>query len=129
MLINIEYSTKPVEVTSRVSEIAEAFGIGVDDAITHTILKDYDFNEDFEVCYITGCSGSGKSSLLRVLKEQYKYDDLKLQQVMSEDKALIDLIGEDTKEAIGLLSICGLAEAKLFVKRPFELSDGQKYRF
>ena len=129
MLINIEYATKPVEVTSRVSEVAEAFGIGVDNAIVHTILKDYEFKDDFQVCYITGCSGSGKSSLLRVLKEQYGYDDLGLQQVMNEDKALIDLIGQDTKEAIGLLSICGLAEAKLFVKRPHELSDGQKYRF
>ena len=129
MLINIKYATKPKEVTSRVAEISEIFGIGINEAIEHTILDDYDVKEDFEVCYITGCSGSGKSSLLRALKEQYGYDDLGLQQAMNEDKAIIDLIGSDTKEAIGLLSICGLAEAKLFVKRPFELSDGQKYRF
>ena len=129
MLINIKYATKPKEVTSRVAEISEIFGIGINEAIEHTILDGYDFKEDFEVCYITGCSGSGKSSLLRALKEQYGYDDLGLQQAMNEDKAIIDLIGSDTKEAIGLLSICGLAEAKLFVKRPFELSDGQKYRF
>ena len=129
MKVNISYKTKPVEVTARVAEIAEAFGIGVDDAIEHTILEDYDFNEDFTVCYITGASGSGKSSLLRVLQEQYGYDNVSLNEIMECDEALIDLIGNDTREAIGLLSICGLAEAKLFTKRPRELSDGQKYRF
>ena len=129
MKVNISYKTKPVEVTARVAEIAEAFGIGVDDAIEHTILEDYDFNEDFTVCYITGASGSGKSSLLRVLQEQYGYDNVSLSEIMECDEALIDLVGKDTREAIGLLSICGLAEAKLFTKRPRELSDGQKYRF
>lgn len=129
MKITIQYETKPLEVTSRVAEISEIFGIGVDDSIKHTILEDYDFKEDFEVCYITGASGSGKSSLLRELKKQYGYDDLSLQEIMSSNKSLIDLIGNDTKEAIELLSLTGLGEAKLFVKHPNELSDGQKYRF
>lgn len=129
MKVNISYKTKPTEVTARVAEIAEAFGIGVDDAIEHVILKDYDFNEDFSVCYITGVSGTGKSSLLRELQKQYNYDSFSIEEIMDRDDALIDLIGADTKEAIGLLSICGLAEAKLFTKRPRELSDGQKYRF
>ena len=129
MKVNISYKTKPTEVTARVAEIAEAFGIGVDDAIEHVILEDYDFNEDFSVCYITGVSGTGKSSLLRELQKQYNYDSFSIEEIMDRDDALIDLIGADTKEAIGLLSICGLAEAKLFTKRPRELSDGQKYRF
>lgn len=128
MKVNIKYSTKPKEVTSRVAEVSEIFGIGVNEEVEHVILEDYEFDENADVVYITGCSGSGKSSLLRALKEYYNYDDLELQQIMNEDKAIIDLIGDDTKDAIGLLSICGLAEAKLFVKRPFELSDGQKYR-
>ena len=71
MKINIEYTTKPTQMTSRVAEVAEAFGTGVDEEITHTILKDYEFNEEFDVCYITGASGSGKSSLLRELKNYY----------------------------------------------------------
>lgn len=35
MKINIEYTTKPTQMTSRVAEVAEAFGIGVDEEITH----------------------------------------------------------------------------------------------
>ena len=100
MKVNISYKTKPTEVTARVAEIAEAFGIGVDDAIEHVILEDYDFNEDFSVCYITGVSGTGKSSLLRELQKQYNYDSFSIEEIMDRDDALIDLIGADTKEAI-----------------------------
>ena len=31
MLINIKYATKPKEVTSRVAEISEIFGIGINE--------------------------------------------------------------------------------------------------
>ena len=114
-------------MTSRVAEVAEAFGIGVDEEITHTILKDYDFNEDFDVCYITGASGSGKSSLLRELKNYYGVEDIDLN--MDSDVAIVDLVGDDIDEALNLLSVVGLGEAKLFTKSPKVLSDGQKYRY
>ena len=49
MLINIKYSTRPQKVTSRVAEISEIFGIGINEAIEalpnkydSTLLKSYE---------------------------------------------------------------------------------------
>ena len=127
MKIDIRYTTKPMQMTQRVAEVAECFGLGVDETIEHIILDNYDFNEDFDVCYITGTSGSGKSSLLRELKKHYGVDDIEFN--MDSDLAIVDLVGDDLDEALNLLSIVGLGEAKLFTKSPKVLSDGQKYRY
>ena len=45
------------------------------------------------------------------------------------DKPLIDQIGQSTQEALTYLSIAGLNDAYLFIRKPSELSDGQRYRF
>ncbi len=42
---------------------------------------------------------------------------------------LIDQIGKSTREAIALLNGVGLAEAHLYLKRPCQISDGQRYHF
>ena len=42
---------------------------------------------------------------------------------------LIDQIGGSVKEAIEILNSVGLAEAHLYVKKPSQISDGQRYRF
>ncbi|TOK07050.1 hypothetical protein CGI28_24170 [Vibrio parahaemolyticus] len=38
-------------------------------------------------------------------------------------------MGKNTEEACKLLSQAGLNDAYLFIRKPSELSDGQKYRF
>ena len=88
MKIDIRYTTKPMQMTQRVAEVAECFGLGVDETIEHIILDNYDFNEDFDVCYITGTSGSGKSSLLRELKKHYGVSDIEFN--MDSDLAIVD---------------------------------------
>lgn len=127
MKINIKYLTKPQNITQRVAEVAEAFGVGVDESIEHVVLDNYEFNEEFDVCYITGASGSGKSSLLRELKQHYNVEDVDFD--MDSDSAIVDLVGDTLDEALNLLSVVGLSEARIFVKRPRDLSDGQKYRY
>lgn len=127
MKINIKYATKPTKITSRVCEVAECFGLGIDESIEHVILEDYEFDESADVVYITGASGSGKSSLLREVKAYYNVEDVEFN--MDSDSTIVDLVGDDFNEAINLLNIVGLGEAKLFVKKPSELSDGQKYRY
>lgn len=124
--------TSNVERTPRVLEIAEAFGL---------VLGDREFvvfdNLELEVrpgdvVYITGQSGSGKSLLLRELETQMgalgktvvNLDKIELLPI-----PLIDQIGKDTNDALRLLSIAGLNDAYLFVRKPSELSDGQRYRF
>ena len=68
MLINIKYATRPQKVTERICQVAECFGIGIDENIEHIILDNYEFDESANVVYITGDSGGGKSSLLKELK-------------------------------------------------------------
>lgn len=122
-----------VDRTDRVLEIAEAFGLGLDDK--EFVIFD---NQPLEVrqgdvVYITGQSGSGKSLALRELKAQMATEGLAVADLdevpLDTAKPLIDQIGKNTAEALTYLSIAGLNDAYLFVRKPQELSDGQRYRF
>jgi uncharacterized protein len=129
--INKRYSTE-VERSSRVLEVAEAFGIGLDDK-EFVVFDNLDLEiEQGDVVYITGQSGSGKSTVLRELALVMSESGLTvsdIDKVVLEDKPLIDQIGKTTQEALTLLSIAGLNDAYLFIRKPCELSDGQRYRF
>ena len=121
-----------VERTDRVLEIAEAFGLGLDDkefvVFDHQPIE----IEQGDVVYVTGQSGSGKSTVLKELVIQMNTEGLRvadIDKVELLDKPLIDQIGKDTAEALNLLSIAGLNDAYLFIRKPKELSDGQRYRF
>jgi ABC-type ATPase with predicted acetyltransferase domain len=125
--------TSAVERTDRVLEIAEAFGLGLDDK-EFVIFDKQDIPvEQGDVVYITGQSGSGKSLALRELKKQMTEAGLQVADIdevpLDNTKPLIDQIGSSTTEALTLLSIAGLNDAYLFVRKPNELSDGQRYRF
>lgn len=118
--------------SERVLEIAEAFGIGL-------ATKSFKVFEDLkieihpgDVIYVNGQSGSGKSVLLRELTAALKADGLvvaDIDSVVLEDRPLIDQIGRNTNEAVEILSRAGLNDAYLCVRKPSELSDGQRYRF
>lgn len=121
-----------VERTPRVLEVSEAFGLGLSS-------KEFVIYDNLEVevkqgdiCYITGQSGSGKSLLMRDIVDQMQKAGLYVVDVDNigfTDQPLIDQIGKDMSDAIRLLSLAGLNDAYLFVRKPSELSDGQKYRF
>lgn len=121
-----------VKKSQRVLECAESFGLGLKDQ--EFIIYDkmeVEVNQG-DVVYITGQSGSGKSLLLRELAAQMEEEGLRVKNIDAitfEDVPLIDQVGKDTNDAIRLLSLAGLNDAYLFVRKPSELSDGQKYRF
>ncbi|MCP8322399.1 MAG: hypothetical protein H3Z52_15895, partial [archaeon] len=83
----------------------------------------------------TGESGSGKSVLLKELANKIsgidefggviRDSDLET----DKDEILIEGVGKDTKDALNILSMAGLNEAFLFLRRYKELSDGQRYRY
>lgn len=122
-----------VDRTDRVLEIAEAFGLGLDDKEFIVFENQPIEIEQGDVVYITGQSGSGKSLALRELKAQMAAAGLQVSDIdevpLDATQPLIDQIGHDTGSALNLLSIAGLNDAYLFVRKPQELSDGQRYRF
>jgi len=130
--INKRFETR-VYRSQRVLEIAEAFGLGLDD-------KEFVIFDNLEltvpqgsIVYITGQSGSGKSLLLKELEKQMSERGKKVVNLdrvaLDNEKTLIDQIGTSTNDALRILSIAGLNDAYLYIRRPNELSDGQRYRF
>lgn len=121
-----------IDRSDRVLEIAEAFGLGLDEK--EFVVFDQqklEINQG-DIVYVTGQSGSGKSTVLRELCKQMAESGLQvadIDQVELRDEPLIDQIGKTTADALNFLSIAGLNDAYLFIRRPQELSDGQRYRF
>ena len=133
------------EVTDRTIKVGEAFGVGVDDEQTHQVFKDFKVEvKPGDIVYITGESGSGKSTLLRLLaealnvhgqrtylnnSEQFGEVVVDSQLDINPDEVLVEGVGSDVNDALKALSLAGLNDAFLFVRRFKELSDGQKYRY
>jgi uncharacterized protein len=129
-ITNVSFDSK-VERTQRVLEVAEAFGIGLDDkrfVIYDNCKLDI---EDSDIVYITGQSGSGKSVLLRELARQLSEAGKKvvnIDQIILAEKPIVELVGENIQESLEILAKAGLNDAYLFIRKPSELSDGQRYR-
>ena len=84
-----------------------------------------------DIVYINGQSGSGKSLLLRELIFQMRENGLKvadLNDIELTDKPVIDQVGKTTTEAADLLAKAGISDAWIYIRKPSELSDGQRYR-
>ena len=127
--INKSFETQ-TKCTDRVIEVAEAFGLGLDDK--KFVLYDniqIDVN-DGDVIYINGQSGSGKSVLLKELASEMQKTGKKVANiesvVFSPTEPVIDQVGRH--EAIDLLSKTGINDAYILIRKPGELSDGQRYR-
>lgn len=123
--------TSSVERTPRVLEVAEGFGMGLSDK-EFVIYKNLAIDiRDGDVVYITGQSGSGKSLLLKDLAERMRAEGKKvvdLNAIQLEEKPVIELVGANTTEAADLLAKAGISDAWIYIRKPSELSDGQRYR-
>jgi uncharacterized protein len=130
-VVDIRFTTR-VDRSPRVLDVAEAFGIGLEEKDFVVFDKLHLEIADGDVVYITGQSGGGKSVLLRDLSRQMEDDGksvVVLDKIPLEPLPLIDQIGTNTNDAIRLMSVAGLSDAYLWVRKPHELSDGQRYRF
>jgi hypothetical protein len=126
---NISYETT-VKLTPRALVVAEAFGLGVDQAQKFTVLNTELMIAPTDIVYITGDSGSGKSVLLRALRKDLGEEAVDLSEVaINVDKPLIETVGRTVEEGLELLSKVGLNDAFLFLRTYSQLSDGQKYRY
>lgn len=115
----------------RVLEVAEGFGLGLEDK-EFVVYKDLklEVNQGDSV-YITGQSGSGKSLLLKELARQIgeEQEIADIDKVELREVPLVDQIGSSTDDAARILNMAGLSDAYLMIRKPSELSDGQRYRF
>jgi ABC-type ATPase involved in cell division len=83
-----------------------------------------------DVVYVTGDSGSGKSVLLRALRQDLGSEAVDISKADFDlDKPLIETVGASVEEGLELLSKVGLNDAFLFLRTYNQLSDGQKYRY
>ncbi|PZR92265.1 MAG: ABC transporter [Stutzerimonas stutzeri] len=123
--------TTSVERTPRVLELAEAFGLGLSDK-EFVVYDNLPIEvKQGDVVYITGQSGSGKSLLLKDLSAQMMAGALSvadLNKVELEEKPVIELVGSSTNDATDLLAKAGISDAWIYIRKPSELSDGQRYR-
>lgn len=123
--------TTSVERTPRVMEVAEAFGLGLSDK-EFVVYDNLDLEiRPADVVYITGQSGSGKSLLLRDLAQKMRENGLNvadLNEIKLEEKPVVELLGKSTNDALELLSRAGISDAWIYIRKPSELSDGQRYR-
>jgi ABC-type ATPase with predicted acetyltransferase domain len=128
--IDIRFNSS-VERTPRVLEVAEGFGLGLSN-------KEFVIYDNLElevrqgdVVYVTGQSGSGKSLILRDLARQMANEKLAvadLNRLELPDAPVIEIVGNTTTEAADLLAKAGISDAWIYIRKPQELSDGQRYR-
>ena len=124
-------------VSERVIEVAGMFGLGLDTERQVTVVPDTPISlHSGQVVFITGASGGGKTTLMRCVAEAvisadgpvrlFDFADLGVE----HDGPLIDAFpGLSLNDALRVLSLAGLNDAFVMLRRPGELSDGQRYRF
>jgi ABC-type lipoprotein export system ATPase subunit/GNAT superfamily N-acetyltransferase len=137
-------------LTKRSAIVKDVFGID-ETQMFGQVINEFSLSIDpGDVVLFTGASGSGKSTIIKLLTQPkhklknsmdisgiiegvrgYKRSNLVglLSNQWDDNLPLIDQVGDSLAGAINLLNKVGLAEAHLYLKRPTEISEGQKYRF
>ncbi len=122
-----------VEPSERVMETAAMFGLGVDEQRSIQIVSPCEIPlPPGGVVFITGPSGGGKSTLLRLIEQESRADGLCVIRFddLPElgDRPLVDAFDISLGETMALLAMAGLGDAFVMLRKPSELSDGQRYR-
>lgn len=127
MRVSVGYEFLAREGSVRTARVMEHFGIGFEEG-RKVIAEELELpiRAGDVVCFV-GESGAGKSSLMREAARRLE-GVVDANEVQLRDVALIDQVGESFEEGLELLSSCGLSEARLMLRRPGELSDGERYR-
>lgn len=125
--ITIRYDFAPKRRSLAGAEAADLFGLSEHEP-AHTVCENLTLDvRPGDLVLFVGPSGSGKTSIMRAVASQlHALDALALP---LPDVPLIDALPGAVEERLSALAACGLSEARLLMRTPSELSEGQRYRF
>jgi ABC-type ATPase with predicted acetyltransferase domain len=125
--VTIRYDFAPKRRSLAGAEAADLFGLSECEP-PHTVCENLTLDvRPGDLVLFVGPSGTGKSSIMRAVAAQLgALDALALP---LPDAPLIDALPGTVEARMSALAACGLSEARLLMRTPDELSEGQRYRF
>lgn len=125
--MTIRYDIRPRRRSLATSQVGDLFGLAETES-PHVVAEDVVLDiRPGDVVLFVGPSGSGKSSLLRAAGAQLSAADAMALDL--PDVPIVDAMQGGVSQRLEQLAACGLSEARLLLRTPSELSDGQRYRF
>ncbi len=131
--ISKRIENEPV-LSDRGGRLIRKFGLSPKSKST-VIVKDCTIKVNpSEIVYLTGASGTGKTVMFNELKRRITDCSIKCIDLadleIPRNKPLIDCFGDlSLSESLYYLSMAGLSEVNILLRRPERLSVGERFRF